>query len=67
MNDFSEWTSLPVAWAVAKLFAALLLICLWTDHVAKKKAGQIPKGADAWNPDGVKLRMISDRESISRN
>lgn len=62
-----NWTSIPSAWLLTKLFVGMLALCLFADYVAKRHAKQTPKGADAWQPDGVKFRMISDEDSISRN
>lgn len=67
MAMLAEWTSIPEAWLITRLFVALLCLCLLADFIAKRCANQVPKGADAWHPDGTKLKMISDVESVSRN
>jgi hypothetical protein len=67
MNLLAEWTSIPEAWLWTRLFIIMLSLCLAADYLAKRFARQIPKGADAWNPEGTKLRMTSDVESLSKN
>ncbi len=67
MNLVYEWTALPEAMLILKMFAILLAGCALVDVIAIRFARKPLTAVESWSPKGTKLPLVADRYSVHRN